>query len=40
MGIHNNDDLTKAQALAQLSLQGQQIVKAQIKEIVMQFREF
>lgn len=40
MGIHNKDNLTKAQASAQLSLQAQQNVKAQIEEILMQSREF
>jgi hypothetical protein len=40
MGIPNKDDLTKAQALTQLSLQAQRNIKAQIKEILMQFREF
>jgi hypothetical protein len=40
MGIPNKDDLTKTHALAQLSLQAQQIVKAQIEKILMQSREF
>jgi hypothetical protein len=39
MGIYNKDDLTKLQASAQLSLQAQQNVKAQMKEILMQSRE-
>jgi hypothetical protein len=39
MGITNKDDLTKAHASAQLSLQAQQKVKTQIEEILMQSRE-
>jgi len=35
MGIPNKNELTKAHALAQLSLQAQQNVKAQIEEILM-----
>jgi hypothetical protein len=35
MDIPNKDDLTKAQALAQLSPQVQQNVKAQIEEILI-----
>jgi hypothetical protein len=40
MGIHNKNDLTKGQASTQLSPQAQQKVRAQIKEILMQFKEF
>jgi hypothetical protein len=40
MGIPNKDDLTKAHASAQLSLQAQQSVNARIEEILMQSREF
>jgi hypothetical protein len=40
MGIPNKNDLTKAHALAQLSLQAQQNVNAQIEEILMSSREF
>jgi hypothetical protein len=40
MGIPNNDNLTNAHASAQLNLQAQQNVNAQIGEILMQFREF
>jgi hypothetical protein len=40
MGIPRKDDLTKAHTSAQLSLQAQQSVKAQIEEILMRFREF
>jgi hypothetical protein len=40
MGIPNKDDLTKAHASTQLSLQAQQNVNAQIEEILMQSREF
>jgi hypothetical protein len=35
MGIPNKNDLTNAHALAQLSLQAQQNVNAQIEEILM-----
>jgi hypothetical protein len=39
MGMSNKNDLTMAQASAQLSSQAQQNVKAQIEEILMQSRE-
>jgi hypothetical protein len=40
MGTPNKDDLTKAQASAQLSPHAQQNVKAKIQEILMESRDF